>query len=85
MGVLSEDPLFLIINSYTTGISPSVPVYLLGMTMARRYGGTVEGGELLLPVTAERPGAALRPHHPLDLPIRRHGFGTHRAGTTSIL
>lgn len=51
MGVLSEDPLFLIINSYTTGISPSVPVYLLGMTMARRYGGTVEGGELLLPVT----------------------------------
>ena len=31
--------------------SPSVPVYLLGMTMARRYGGEVEGGELLLPVT----------------------------------
>ncbi len=51
MGVLSEDPLFLIINSYTTGISPSVPVYLLGMTMQKRYGGSVEGGELLLPVT----------------------------------
>ena len=51
MEVLSDDPLFVIINSYTTGISPSVPVYLLGMTMARRYGGEVEGGELLLPVT----------------------------------
>ena len=51
MEVLTDDPLFVIINSYTTGISPSVPVYLLGMTMARRYGGEVEGGELLLPVS----------------------------------
>ena len=51
MGVLSDDPLFLIINSYTAGVSPSVPAYLLGMTMVPRFGGTVEGGELLLPVT----------------------------------
>lgn len=51
MGVLSEEPLFMIINSYTTGISPSVPMYLLGMTMQKKYAGQVEGGELMLPVT----------------------------------
>lgn len=51
MGVLSESPLFMIINSYTTGISPSVPMYLLGTTMQKKYAGQVEGGELMLPVT----------------------------------
>ncbi len=29
-GVLSDDPLFVIINSYTTGLEPSVLTYLLG-------------------------------------------------------
>lgn len=51
MGVLSDDPLFMIISSYTSGVSPSVPMYLLGMTMQKQYGGQIEGGELMLPVT----------------------------------
>ena len=49
--LLSDDPLFVIINSYTTGISPSTPAYLLGISLAPRFGGEIESGELLLPVT----------------------------------
>ncbi len=44
--VLSPDPQFVIINSYTAGISPSVAAYLLGTELCPRYGGTVEAGEL---------------------------------------
>lgn len=49
--LLSDDPLFVIINSYTTGISPSTPAYLLGLSLLPRFGGQIESGELLLPVT----------------------------------
>ena len=55
--LLSDDPLFIIINSYTAGISPSVPAYILGTTAAKRFGGTVEAQELGLPV--ESTGLAL--------------------------
>ena len=49
--LLSDDPLFVMINSYTTGISPSTPAYLLGLSLLPRFGGEIESGELLLPVT----------------------------------
>ena len=55
--LLSDDPLFIIINSYTAGISPSVPAYILGTTAAKRFGGMVEAQELGLPV--ESTGLAL--------------------------
>ncbi len=45
-GVLSPDPLFVIISSYTAGISPSVASYLLGTVLCPRFGGAVEGDEL---------------------------------------
>ena len=45
-GVLSDHPLFIIINSYTAGISPSVPAYLLGTAVQPRFGGSVEAAEL---------------------------------------
>lgn len=48
---LSETPCFFIINSYTTGLAPSVLGYLLGSTVKARFGGSVESGELGLPVT----------------------------------
>ena len=51
-GVLSDDPLFVIINSYTTGLAPSVLGYLLHLLVAEKYGGTVSWDELGLPVTA---------------------------------
>ena len=50
-GVLSDAPLFFIINSYTTGLAPSVLTYLLESIVTKRHGGRTESGELGLPVT----------------------------------
>ncbi len=51
MQLLSDDPLMMLINSYTTGLSPSVMEYMLGTQIVPKFGGTVEGGEIGLPVT----------------------------------
>lgn len=50
-GVLSETPLFVIINSYTTGLSPSVLTYISQSVFAEKFGGSSESRELGLPVT----------------------------------
>lgn len=49
-GVLSDDPLFFALNSYTTGLSPSVMSYLLGVTVGKEFGGRVSADEIGLPV-----------------------------------
>ena len=49
--VLTDDPLFFNINSYTTGLSPSVMNYLNGAILKPRYGGTITADEIGLPVT----------------------------------
>jgi 23S rRNA (cytosine1962-C5)-methyltransferase len=49
-GVLSDDPLFFLLNSYTTGLSPSVMGYLLGSVLQKPFGGTVSFDEIGLPV-----------------------------------
>ena len=49
-GVLSDDPLFFALNSYTTGLSPSVMSYLLGVTVGKKFGGRVSADEIGLPV-----------------------------------
>ncbi|MBQ9967755.1 MAG: class I SAM-dependent methyltransferase [Oscillospiraceae bacterium] len=51
-GVLSDDPLFVIINSYTTGLAPSVLGYMLDTLVTKKHGGRTECQELGLPVTA---------------------------------
>lgn len=51
VGVLSDKPLFFIINSYTTGLAPSVLSYILNTTVTTRFGGFAECGELGLNVT----------------------------------
>ncbi len=51
-GVLSERPLFVAVNSYTTGLSPSVMEYILRERVGRRWGGTTSCDEIGLPVTA---------------------------------
>ena len=51
-GVLSDDPLFVIINSYTTGLAPTVLTYISESIFTRRFGGRSESAELGLPVTA---------------------------------
>ena len=50
--VLADDALFMLINSYTTGLQPAVLNNLLTMTVARRRGGSVNADEVVLPVTA---------------------------------
>lgn len=49
--ILSDDPLFFLLNSYTTGLQPAVLSYLLHMTVGKRFGGTVEAAEIGLPVS----------------------------------
>jgi 23S rRNA (cytosine1962-C5)-methyltransferase len=51
MNVLSDNPLFFLINSYTAGLSPTVLSNLLKLTVQRTYGGTITAGEIGLPVT----------------------------------
>ena len=48
--VLAEDALFMLINSYTTGLQPAVLNNMLAMTVARGRGGAVEADEIVLPV-----------------------------------
>ena len=48
--VLSEEPLFVIINSYTTGLAPSAVAYASDVVFGAKYGGKTQAGELGLPV-----------------------------------
>jgi 23S rRNA (cytosine1962-C5)-methyltransferase len=50
LGVLSDKPLFFLLNSYTTGLSPSVMAYLVGATVGKRFGGSVTADEIGLNV-----------------------------------
>ena len=49
--LLSDRPLFMLINSYTTGLQPAVLSNMLMMTAARGRSGTVSADEIVLPVT----------------------------------
>ncbi|MBO5165028.1 MAG: class I SAM-dependent methyltransferase [Lachnospiraceae bacterium] len=49
--ILSDDPLFFLINSYTTGLQPAVLSYMLNMAVKNRFGGVVEAEEIGLPVS----------------------------------
>ncbi len=49
--LLSDQPLFFLINSYTTGLAPSVLTYILETLVTKKYGGHTESQELGLPVT----------------------------------
>ena len=49
--LLSDEPLFFLINSYTTGLAPAVLTYMLGTTVQSKFGGIVRSDEIGLPVT----------------------------------
>ncbi len=49
--VLSDDPLFFLVNSYTTGLSGSVMENIYKLTLKKRFGGTSETDEVGLPIT----------------------------------
>ena len=48
--VLSDNPLFFLINSYTTGISSTVLANILNLTIEKKYKGQVTCGEVGLPM-----------------------------------
>ena len=50
--LLSDDPLFFLINSYTTGLSPMTMKYIIDLRVASRFGGRTETGELGLKISA---------------------------------
>ena len=49
--LLSDDPLFFLVNSYTTGLAPAVLTYMLSVALKER-GGRAEASEIGLPVAA---------------------------------
>ena len=49
--LLSPNPLFFLINSYTTGLQPAVLAYMLG-TVMKKYDGIVTADEIGLPVSS---------------------------------
>lgn len=48
--LLSDTPLFFLINSYTTGLAPSVLSYMISTEITRKFGGSVQSDEVGLPV-----------------------------------
>lgn len=50
-GVLSDNPEFFLLNSYTTGLSPAVMEYLLGVLIKKKFGGSVSSDEIGLKAT----------------------------------
>lgn len=49
--VLTDNPTFFILNSYTTGLSPAVMEYLLNVQLKSKFGGKVSSDEIGLRVT----------------------------------
>lgn len=48
--VLSDKPIFFLINSYTTGISSTVLKNILDLTVKEKFNGNIESGEIGLPM-----------------------------------
>ncbi len=49
--LISDKPLFFLLNSYTTGFSPLTMSYIINNKITSRFGGHTEAGELALPVS----------------------------------
>ena len=50
MEILSDNPLFFLINSYTTGMSSMVLENILKMTIGKQFDGKITSGEVGLPI-----------------------------------
>ena len=48
--LLSDNPLFFLVNSYTTGLAPAVLTYMISTEVGKKFGGHVESQEIGLPV-----------------------------------
>lgn len=52
--ILSDKPIFFLINSYTTGFAPTILEDLLQIKVAKKYGGKVSSDAVGLPVTGSK-------------------------------
>ncbi len=50
--ILADKPLFVLVNSYTTGLQPAVLSYMMNTVFVRRFGGKVVADEVGLPVSS---------------------------------
>lgn len=50
--ILTDMPLFYLVNSYTTGLQPAVLTYMIQTALVPRFGGVVESSEIGLPVSS---------------------------------
>jgi 23S rRNA (cytosine1962-C5)-methyltransferase len=48
--LLSDKPIFFLVNSYTTGLQPAVLSYMLNTVLVPDHGGSVQADEVGLPV-----------------------------------
>ncbi len=56
--LLSGEPLFFLINSYTTGLQPGVLSYMLNLTLTQKWGGDVRAQEIGIPVQSKSDSPA---------------------------
>ena len=49
--LLSDEPVAVLINSYTAGVSPAVMSYILNSTVSKKFGGSADADEIGLKVT----------------------------------
>lgn len=52
--ILTDKPLFYLVNSYTTGLQPAVLTYMIQTALVPKFGGYVESSEIGLPVSSNR-------------------------------
>lgn len=50
--ILEKEPLFFLVNSYTTGLQPAVLSYMMELALGNMFGGCVQADEIGLPVSS---------------------------------
>ncbi|MGN1116635.1 MAG: SAM-dependent methyltransferase, partial [Candidatus Ornithomonoglobus sp.] len=50
MKIMSDNPLFLLINSYTTGLSATVLKNVMQVTAVKKFGGRMDADEIGIPI-----------------------------------
>jgi 23S rRNA (cytosine1962-C5)-methyltransferase len=51
--LLSDEAVFFLLSSYTTGLQPAALAYMLNSVLVPKHGGRVEAGEVGLPVSGD--------------------------------
>lgn len=54
MKILSDHPLFFLINSYTTGLSAQILTNILTLTIGKKYSGKITADEIGLPIESNK-------------------------------